>query len=128
MENKTIVNVQMTEEFYNKVMNGGNAGGADSSSKYFVQYFKIPKGWNRATYARMFGVILKAEADGNLSIYPSNMVNNSIDSSIVAYGIMPNLPVSAPNTSAKNLKEYVDIMQPMLFTQTEITEEEFYTL
>lgn len=113
-----------------KAGNGGNngGGGADSSSKYFVQYFKIPKGWNRATYARMFGVILKAETDGNLSIYPSNMVNNSIDSSIVAYGIMPNLPVSAPNTSAKNLKEYVDIAQPMLFTQTEITEEEFYTL
>lgn len=83
---------------------------------------------NGGNFARMFGVILKAETDGILSIYPSNMVNNSIDSSIVAYGIMPNLPVSAPNTSAKNLKEYLDVSQPMLFTQTEITEEEFYNL
>lgn len=112
-----------------KAGNGNNGGGGvDGSSKYFVQYFKIPKGWNRATYARMFGVILKAEVNGNLSIYPSNMVNNVIDSSIVAYGIMPNLPVSAPDTSAKNLKEYLAVSNPMLFTQTEITEEEFYTL
>lgn len=109
---------------------GGNSGGGgvDSSSKNFIQYFKVPKGWNRATYARMFGVILKAEVNGNLSIYPSNMTNSGIVSSIVAYGIMPNLPVSSPDTSAKNLKEYVEISQPMLFTQTEITEEEFYTL
>jgi hypothetical protein len=76
----------------------------------------------------MFGVILKAEVNGNLRIYPSNMVNNAIDSGIVAYGIMPNLPINTSDTPAKNLKEYVDTLQPMLFTQTEITEEEFYTL
>jgi hypothetical protein len=109
---------------------GGNSGGggADSSAKNYIQYFKVPKGWNRATYARMFGVILKAEVNGNLRIYPSNMVNNAIDSGIVAYGIMPNLPINTSDTPAKNLKEYVDTLQPMLFTQTEITEEEFYTL
>ena len=129
MENKKIVNVQMTEEFYNKVMNGGNAGGVDSSSKNLIQYFKVSKGWSKASDARRFGVILKAqESNGNLGIYPSNMANNAIDSSIVAYGIMPNLPVSATSTSAKNLKEYVDNFAPYLFTQTEITEEEFYTL
>lgn len=109
-----------------KEVSGG--GGADSSSKTFIQYFKVPKGWNRATFARMYGVILKAEANGNLKIYPSSMVNNSIDSSIVAYGIMPNLPINTSEVTAKNLKEYLDISQPMLFTQTEITEEEFYTL
>lgn len=111
-------------------VSGGNSGGGcvDSSSKNFIQYFKVPKGWNIATYARMFGVILKAEVNGSLSIYPSNMTNSGIVSSIVAYGIMPNLPVSSPETSAKNLKEFLDISQPMLFTQTEITEEEFYTL
>lgn len=111
-----------------KASGGNTGGGVDSSSKNFIQYFKISKGWDRATYARMFGVILKVEVNGNLSIYPSNMVHNGVDSSIVAYGIMPNLPVSASDTSAKNLKEYLDILQPMLFTQTEITEEEFYTL
>ena len=106
--------------------NGG--GGIDHSSKNFIQYFKIPKGWDRAKFARMHGTILKAESNGNLSIYPVTLVNNAIDSSIVAYGIMPNLPVSALDTSAKNLKEFLDISHPMLLTQTEITEEEFYNL
>lgn len=107
----------------------GGSGGVDSSSKNLIQYFKVPKGWSNASRARMFGVILKTqESNGNISILPSNMVNNAIDSSIVAYGIMPNLPVGTTSTSAKNLKEYLDNIAPYLFTQTEITEEEFYTL
>lgn len=109
--------------------NSGGGGGIDSSSKNFIQYFKVSKGWSNASRARMFGVILKAqESNGNLDIYPVSMVNNAIDSSIVAYGIMPNLPVSTTSTSAKNLKEYLDNTVPYLFTQTEITEEEFYNL
>lgn len=103
--------------------------GVDSSSKNFIQYFKVPKGWSNASRARMYGVILKAqESNDKISIMPSNMVNNAIDSSIVAYGIMPNLPVCTTSTSAKNLKEYLNTFLPYLFTQTEITEEEFYAL
>lgn len=110
-----------------KEVSGG--GGVDSSSKNFIQYFKVSKGWNKAFSARMYGVILKAqEHNGNLGIYPTSMTNNTIESSIVAYGIMPNLPISTTSTSAKNLKEYLDNIAPYLFTQTEITEEEFYTL
>lgn len=112
-----------------KASGGSGGGGVDSSSKNFIQYFKVPKGWNRATFARMFGVILKAqESNGNLAIYLTSIANNAIDSSIVAYGIMPNLPISTTSTSAKNLKEYLDNIAPYLFEQTEITEAEFYTL
>lgn len=106
----------------------GGGGVVDSSSKNFIQYFKVPKGWNNATYARMYSVILKADDGGNSVIYPTSMVNNAIDSKIVAYGIMPNLPISAPDAPAKNLKEHVSRFYSTLFTQTEITEEEFYTL
>lgn len=109
-----------------KEVSGG--GGVDSSSKTFIQYFKVPKGWNNATFARMFGVILKVELNGKLAIYPSSMVNNAADSSMVAYGIMPNLPINTSEVTAKNLKEHLDSTHSMLFTQTEITEEEFYTL
>lgn len=132
--NKPIVVGNKNEVTKNEIhvdeLNGGNSeeNGVDTSSKNFIQYFKIPKGWDRAKFARIYGTILKAEHNGNLSIYPVNLVNNAIDSSIVAYGIMPNLPISAPDTSAKNLKEEIDISHSMLFTQTEITEEEFYNL
>lgn len=110
-----------------KEVGGNNDGGSsDNTSANFIQYFKVPKGWSMATYARMFGVILKAD---NV-ILPVSMVNNSIDSSITAYGIMPNLPINYPDrTDAKTLREYLEtIGQSMLFTQTEITEEEFYSV
>lgn len=106
---------------------GNNDGGSsDNTSANFIQYFKVPKGWFMAIRARMNGVILKAD---NV-IVPAYMVNNAIDSSITAYGIMPNLPINYPSaTDAKTLREYLEATgNSALFTQTEITEEEFYTI
>lgn len=128
MENK-VINVQMDEETFKKFQSGGgnnDGGGSDNTSVNFIQYFKVSKGWSRATYARMYGVILKADD----VIIPVSMVNKTIDSSITAYGIMPNLPINYPDgTDAKTLREYLETVgQSALLTQTEITEEEFYSV
>lgn len=125
--NITRLNTLNDKVIVKKEGSGNNdGGGSDNTSVNFIQYFKVSKGWSKATYARMFSVILKADD----AILPTTMANNAIDSSITAYGIMPNLPINYPSgTNAKTIREYLGIIGlSELLTQTEITEEEFYSV
>lgn len=126
--NITRLNTLNDDKVIIKKEGSGNndGGGSDNTSANFIQYFKVPKGWSKATFARMYGVILKADD----VILPVSMTNNTIVSSITAYGIMPNLPINYPSgTNAKTLREYLETTgQFVLLTQTEITEEEFYSI
>lgn len=126
--NITRLNTLNDDKVIVKKGEGGNngGGGSDNTSVNFIQYFKVSKGWSRASFARQFGVILKADD----AILPVSLTNNAIDSSITAYGIMPNLPINYPNgTNAKTLREQLETTGlSALLTQTEITEEEFYSV
>lgn len=123
-----VINVQMDEDFYNKIIQGGGSGSGSGSGESIVKYYEVNASANDSIgLGQIFPMRKGDDPNGNYGIGPFVSIDNAV---AVAY-----MPVYLNlNGELKKLMTPEDVNEsgvmdiPEGFIIKEISQDEFYNL
>ena len=135
-----VINVQMDEDFYNEIIQGGGSGSSSASNIEYldVSGFDITDKNSKYAFLVVYSNSIKAKTNGYVAFCPSGMYDSMAGMSnidILAVAIDFNLPTNAFGETLKTTKEYMlSFPGDFGFTEEELdaiprlTKEEFYAV
>ena len=123
-----VINVQMDEDFYNEIIQGGSSSGGESSS---IEYLDV-SGLDRMTKSALleFSFYAKINTNGTIAVAFGTMTDiRSVPDNIISLGVDTNASMIAANTTYTVIEYFKLIgLLDVYNSIPRITKEEFYNL